>query len=203
LGGTMLSPEPAASTGTDRSYSAPHWPASASTRALPISMDHPTITQASTAVQGAMRSAWSAWKSVRQGYEGAVKEMSEAPAHNHNGSGAATASIAAPSGSRPASGRAAPRAESSPRSSWSEYDAIPAARKATAPVAALPPAPTFNQPRRTELAEQNPWAVPSTVHAGSGSTEGDAAAMTRADKSANGKAAASDNSDPLGVKVWA
>lgn len=52
---------------------------------LPISMDSAAISHAGTAVQGAMRSAWSAWKSVRSGYEGAMREMKESTPTAANG----------------------------------------------------------------------------------------------------------------------
>lgn len=38
-------------------------------RPFPAMFDNPAVSSASTAVQGAMRSAWSAWKSVRTNYE--------------------------------------------------------------------------------------------------------------------------------------
>lgn len=40
-------------------------------------LDNQAVSSASTAVQGAMRSAWSAWKSVRTGYENAMREQQE------------------------------------------------------------------------------------------------------------------------------
>lgn len=47
-------------------------------RAFPAVFDSPAVSSASTAVQGAMRSAWSAWKTVRTGYENAAREQHEA-----------------------------------------------------------------------------------------------------------------------------
>ena len=44
---------------------------------LQASLDSASVSQASTAVQGAVRSAWSAWKTVRQGYEGVLKDLGE------------------------------------------------------------------------------------------------------------------------------
>lgn len=64
------------------SQSSPSTSSSPPPSGLPISLDSATMAQASTAVQGAMRSAWSAWKSVRQGYDGVVKEMTEAAPRN-------------------------------------------------------------------------------------------------------------------------
>ena len=75
---------------------------------LPINMDSPAISQASTAVQGAMRSAWSAWKSVRQGYDGVMKEMKE-PVAASSSSGYDSDGLAAPAmSSRPATRPASP-----------------------------------------------------------------------------------------------
>lgn len=59
-------------------------------RSLPAVFDNPTVSSASTAVSGAVRSAWSAWKSVRSNYESTGREMAETPQIEHNGHVSAT-----------------------------------------------------------------------------------------------------------------
>ena len=56
-------------------------PSSSSSNVGPFQagLESTAVSQASTAVQGAMRSAWSAWKTVKQGYEGAVRDLAEVP----------------------------------------------------------------------------------------------------------------------------
>jgi len=48
---------------------------SSSTSSSSATLDNGQVSQGSTAVQGAMRSAWSAWRSVKQGYDNAVKDL--------------------------------------------------------------------------------------------------------------------------------
>ncbi|KAK9895575.1 phosphatases II [Cystobasidium minutum MCA 4210] len=65
---------PARSTNASNDVSQTPWSAN---RSFPAVFENPAVTSASTAVQGAMRSAWSAWKSVRTNYEAGPRELKE------------------------------------------------------------------------------------------------------------------------------
>lgn len=62
-------------------------PPSNNIRPFPGVFDNQAVSTASTAVQGAVRSAWSAWKSVRTGYESAARELHDADRLNGKGGG--------------------------------------------------------------------------------------------------------------------
>lgn len=92
-------------------------PASPNTQSssLPLPLDNATINQASTVVhgayQGAMRSAWSAWKSVKQTYEASTKERDQFDAVGPSSSGMQ----AVPSTSSSRSGASSPVRPATPR----------------------------------------------------------------------------------------
>lgn len=218
-------PSSALSSSTDAAQ-----PRSVSPGIRPLSLDGVTVAQASTAVQGAMRSAWSAWKSVKQSYEGIVKEGAEqqqhlgGAAHHRLSRPASPSKFQAANGTNIFSGDAhtstslpSPFSSTTPSAAFGSVT-LPSA--SAAPPASVRASPARKEARRlfqneeddlaairSDMRESGGVSLGSQNKATSAKQQQLASALTAnprsGDQDKQGTAAGSRlDEDPLGVKVW-